>query len=158
MSSVRIQFSLYQKPVKDLVDYDGSVQSPALPVRFPWHVNNLQVERYPRPASPLPGRINRRWALAKRPKGMVSEENFKWVEGPVPSLAEGQVLVRNLWLSLDPTQILFTYEESGENTIPLGGVMRCISSGQVIESRHPGFDPGDIVQGVVRVGGLHHHR
>lgn len=56
-------------------------------------------------------------------------------------------MIRNLWLSLDPTQILFTYEESGENAVSIGGVMRCIASGQVVESRLPGFSPGDIVQG-----------
>lgn len=91
--------------------------------------------------------VNRRWLLAKRPKGSVGEENFSWAESPVPSPAEGQVLLRNLWLSMDPTQILFTYEESGENTVPLGGVMRCIASGQVAESRLQGFEPGDFVQG-----------
>jgi NADPH-dependent curcumin reductase len=91
--------------------------------------------------------VNRRWVLAKRPAGSISQENFRWAESPVPSPAEGQVLVRNLWLSLDPTQILFTYEESGENTIPIGGVMRCIASGEVLESRLTGFSPGDVVQG-----------
>ena len=90
---------------------------------------------------------NRRWVLAKRPAGSVGPENFRWEESPVPSPEKGQVLVRNLWLSLDPTQILFTYEESGENTIPIGGVMRCIAAGQVVESHLPGFSPGDIVQG-----------
>jgi NADPH-dependent curcumin reductase len=92
-------------------------------------------------------RVNRRWVLEKRPSGSVGQENFRWVESEAPSPAEGQVLVRNLWLSLDPTQILFTYEGSGENTIPIGGVMRCIASGQVIESRISQFSPGDIVQG-----------
>ena len=48
---------------------------------------------------------NRQWRLASRPTGMVSEENFTWVEEPVPSLEkDGQILVRNLYLSLDPTQ------------------------------------------------------
>ena len=91
--------------------------------------------------------VNHRWVLANRPQGNVGPENFRWTESPVPSPAEGQVLVRNLWLSLDPTQILFTYKESGENTIPMGGVMRCIASGEVVESRLPGFAPGDVVQG-----------
>ena len=85
--------------------------------------------------------------LAKRPAGSVGQGNFRWDESPTPSPGEGQVLVKNLWLSLDPTQILFTYEESGENTIPIGGVMRCIASGKVIESRLSGFSPGDVVQG-----------
>lgn len=91
--------------------------------------------------------VNRRWVLTRRPAGSVSQEDFRWEESPVPSPAEGQVLVKNLWLSLDPTQVLFTYEGSGENTIPIGGVMRCIASGQVVESRLPGFSPGDLVQG-----------
>ena len=95
----------------------------------------------------MSGSVNRRWVLAKRPAGAVSKEDFRWVEAQVPSPAEGQVVVRNLWLSLDPTQILFTYEGSGENTVPLGGVMRCIASGRVVESRLPSFNPGDIVQG-----------
>ena len=90
---------------------------------------------------------NRRWLLSTRPAGSVGRENFKWAESPVPSPADGQVLVRNLWLSLDPTQILFAYEGNGENTVPIGGVMRCIASGQVVESRLPAFTPGDIVQG-----------
>ena len=97
--------------------------------------------------SDLSGSVNRRWVLAKRPTGTIGRENFRWEEAPVPSPADGQVLVKNLWLSLDPTQILFTYEGSGENTIPLGGVMRCIASGQVAESRLKGFSPGDVVQG-----------
>ena len=97
--------------------------------------------------SRLSQNINRRWVLAKRPSGSVGVENFQWVESPAPSPTEGQVLVKNHWLSLDPTQILFTYEESGENTIPIGGVMKCIASGQVVESRLPGFKAGDIVQG-----------
>lgn len=90
---------------------------------------------------------NRRWVLAKRPSGTVGKENFGWEESPVPSPEEGQALVKNLWLSLDPTQILFTYEGSGENALPIGGVMGCIGSGEVVESRLPGFSPGDLVQG-----------
>ncbi len=91
--------------------------------------------------------INRRWVLANRPSRSINRENFRWEESPIPSPAEGQVLVKNLWLSLDPTQILFTYEEAGENCIPLGGVMKCIASGQIVESRLPGLFPGDVVQG-----------
>jgi len=91
--------------------------------------------------------VNRRWVLANRPAGSISRENFRWTESPVPSPADGQVTVRNLFLSLDPTQILFTYEGTGENTVPIGGVMRCIASGRIVESRLKGFSPGDIVQG-----------
>ena len=91
--------------------------------------------------------VNHRWTLAKRPSGSISQENFRWEESPIPSPADGQAIVKNLWLSLDPTQILFTYEGSGENTIPIGGVMKCIASGQISDSRLPGFAKGDVVQG-----------
>ncbi len=91
--------------------------------------------------------VNHRWLLARRPEGSIGPDNFQWVESPVPSPAEGQVLVRNLWLSLDPTQILFTYEGSGRNSIAIGEVMRCIGSAEVVNSRLPGFSPGDVVQG-----------
>ena len=85
--------------------------------------------------------------LAKRPAGSIGRENFRWEESPIPSPGEGQVLVKNLWLSLDPTQLVFTYEVSGENAVPIGGVMRCIASGLIVESRLQGFVQGDIVQG-----------
>jgi len=45
---------------------------------------------------------NRQIVLASRPKGWVSEANFRLVESPMPAPGEGQVLVRNHWLSLDP--------------------------------------------------------
>ncbi|MDG6941327.1 MAG: NADP-dependent oxidoreductase [Nitrososphaerota archaeon] len=95
----------------------------------------------------MPESVNNRWVLARRPAGAVTDENFRWIASHVPSPGEGQVLVKNLWLSLDPTQILFTYEGSGENTIPIGGVMKCIASGQIVESRLPGYAAGDFVQG-----------
>ncbi|MDG6990228.1 MAG: hypothetical protein JRM99_02270 [Nitrososphaerota archaeon] len=91
--------------------------------------------------------VNHRWVLAKRPAGSIGRENFRWEESPIPSPGEGQVLVKNLWLSLDPTQLVFTYEVSGENAVPIGGVMRCIASGLIVESRLQGFVQGDIVQG-----------
>ena len=47
---------------------------------------------------------NRQWLLAKRPNGLVTRENFDYVESPIPEPGEGQVLVRNLFLSFDPTQ------------------------------------------------------
>ena len=91
--------------------------------------------------------INRKWVLARRPGASLRPDDFRFIESPVPPLGEGKAMVRNLWLSLDPTQILFAYEGSGENTIPIGGTMRCIASGQVVESKLPGFTPGDLVQG-----------
>lgn len=91
--------------------------------------------------------INRQWLLAKRPHGMVGEGNFDYVETPIPEPGDGEVLVRNLYLSFDPTQR--GWMEDVESYLPpvnLGEPMRAGSIGQVAESNHPGFDVGDIVQ------------
>ena len=53
----------------------------------------------------MPNRVNRRWLVAKRVDDEITEANFRWAESPVPALEAGQFLVRNLWLSFDPTQI-----------------------------------------------------
>ena len=46
--------------------------------------------------------LNRQWLLSKRPKGMLGAEHFTWTQMPVPQPGDGEVLVRNEWLSLDP--------------------------------------------------------
>ncbi len=96
-------------------------------------------------------RVNRRWLLARRVDAEISETNFRWVEAPVPALADGQFLLRNLWLSFDPTQLLSIARgetpESEEGGLPLGEVMHTLAVSKVVESRHPGFAPGDLVHG-----------
>lgn len=97
----------------------------------------------------MPTRINRRWLLASRPDGRLSTANFTWDESPVPDPQDGQVLIRTLQLSLDPTNrgwanATATYLPP----IPLGEVMRGIGLGSVEESRHPGFRVGQLVQGL----------
>ena len=47
---------------------------------------------------------NRQWVLAKRPEGMVGEKNFEWIESEVQSPEEGEMLLKNLYLSFDPAQ------------------------------------------------------
>jgi len=93
----------------------------------------------------MPTGINRRWLLAKRPEGRVDETNFRWEEGPIPSPAEGQAVVRNLWISLHPTALLAMAASESEGGIPIGGVAQGDLASQVIESRLPGFEPGDLV-------------
>lgn len=99
----------------------------------------------------MPSRVNRRWLLAKRVEGPVTEANFRWVESPVPAPGAGQFLVRNLWLSFDPTQILMIVRgdpaDPDEGALAPGDVMSCLAVSEVVESRHPDFSPGDIVHG-----------
>ncbi len=90
---------------------------------------------------------NRQWLLSKRPHGMVGEENFEYVETPIPEPAEGEVLVRNLFLSFDPTQR--GWMEDRESYLPpvqLGEPMRAGSIGQVTQTNHPDYQVGDMVQ------------
>ncbi len=90
---------------------------------------------------------NRQWTLVQRPEGRVNESCFAWGETPRPTPAEGEFLVRNLCLSFDPTQRGWMTMDTYVPKIPLGEVMRAASVGQVVESRHPGFAEGDLVQG-----------
>ncbi len=90
---------------------------------------------------------NRQWLLSKRPHGVVTRDNFEYGEGPIPEPGDGEVLVRNLFLSFDPTQR--GWMEDRESYLPpvqLGEPMRAGSIGQVVESNHPDFVKGDIVQ------------
>lgn len=91
---------------------------------------------------------NRCWVLAKRPKGIVGREHFDWQEHPVPSISEGEFLVRNLWLSCDPTQRGWMELETYIPMLPLGEVMASGAAGEVVESKHPDFAKGDLVSGV----------
>ena len=90
---------------------------------------------------------NRQWTLAKRPFGMVGPENFEYRETPIPTPGDGEVLVRNLYLSFDPTQRGWMEDrESYMPPVQLGEPMRAGSVGQVAESNHPDFASGDLVQ------------
>lgn len=93
---------------------------------------------------------NHQWLLAARPKGAVQLSDFRWQESPIPDLADGQVLVRTVYLSLDPTNRVWMNEaDSYLPAIPIGAVMRGGGIGVVEQSRHPGFQPGDLAQGLL---------
>jgi NADPH-dependent curcumin reductase CurA len=95
----------------------------------------------------VPDPINRQWTLARRPRGLVRAEDFRLVEGPVPAPADGEVLVRNLLLSCDPTQRGWMAADSYLPAVRIGEVMRAFAGGVVVESRHPGFRRGQLVTG-----------
>src|SRR5262245_41096485 len=94
-------------------------------------------------------RTNRRWTLAARPHGMVKESDFAFGEAPVPALADGQVLIRVLYLSFDPTQRGWIEDRpSYLPPVQIGEPMRAAGVGEIAESRHPDFAPGELVQGL----------
>jgi NADPH-dependent curcumin reductase CurA len=93
-------------------------------------------------------RINRRIVLAGRPEGAVRPEHFRLEEAPVPALDEGQLLVRNRFLSLDPyMRGAMNDRKSYRKPQALGETMVGGTVGEVIESHHPGFAVGDVVVG-----------
>ena len=92
---------------------------------------------------------NRRWLLAERPTRMCEDRHFRWVEEPVPELeADGEILVRNLYLSLDPTQRGWISRDTYLPAVAIGEVVRSGGVGRVVQSRNPAFAVGDLVQGL----------
>jgi NADPH-dependent curcumin reductase CurA len=95
-------------------------------------------------------KTNHQWLIAARPDGLVKESDFRWTEAHLAPLADGQVLVRNVYLSLDPTNRVWMNEaDSYLPAMKIGEVMRGIAIGTVEESNHPDFAPGDLVQGLL---------
>jgi NADPH-dependent curcumin reductase CurA len=90
---------------------------------------------------------NRQWILNARPAGKLTGEEFLWNEAPIPRPSDGKVLIRTLWLSVDPAQRIWMARDSYKPAVPLGDVMQSFAVGQVLESRHPGFKPGELVRG-----------
>ena len=89
---------------------------------------------------------NKRVVLASRPSGWVTEENFRLETAPAPKPAEGEVLVKNLWLSLDPyMRGRISDAKSYVKGVDIGEVMVGQTVGEVIESRHPKLKQGDKV-------------
>ncbi len=91
---------------------------------------------------------NRQWLLSARPTGMIKESDFRWNETTLPPLKQGEVLLRNLVLSCDPTQRGWMAMDTYMPAVPLGAVMRALSVSQVVDSRNQGFASGDLVQGM----------
>ena len=90
---------------------------------------------------------NKAWILTRRPQGNVSQQDLAYRELPLPPVGEGQILVRNLLLSLDPTNRLWMSDRD-QYLPPVGidDVMRGVTIGVVEQSRSDRFAPGDFVQ------------
>lgn len=93
--------------------------------------------------------INRQIHLVSRPQGEPSVDNFRLVETALPTLADGQVLVRNHFLSLDPyMRGRMNDGKSYAQPQPLNEVMIGGTVGEVVESRNAAFKAGDKVVGM----------
>jgi len=95
-------------------------------------------------------KVNHQWRLVSRPNGLVKESDFNWVEEPPPDPDNGHVLIRNMYLSLDPANRgWMTDRKSYVPPVGIGEVMRAGGIGRVEKSNHPNFQEGDIVQGML---------
>jgi NADPH-dependent curcumin reductase CurA len=92
--------------------------------------------------------INRQWVLVHRPTGAVKPSDFGLRQVPVPSPADGEILVRVLYFGYDASQRIWLTEGGGYmQPIQIGEPMRCMGIGQVIASRNPGYEVGELVEG-----------
>ncbi|MGS8570834.1 NADP-dependent oxidoreductase, partial [Salmonella enterica subsp. enterica serovar Braenderup] len=83
-----------------------------------------------------------------RPEGLVSLDNFDLRETPVAELADGQALVRVLYLSMDPTNRVWMSDiPQYMPPVAIGEVMRGLGIGRVVASRSKHYEAGDLVQG-----------
>ena len=91
--------------------------------------------------------MNRQWLLKARPHGMIGPDNFEYTETPIPQIGDGEILVQNQYLSFDPTQRNWMVDRPGYlPPVGMGEVMRAGSVSEVVESKHPDFKPGELVQ------------
>jgi NADPH-dependent curcumin reductase CurA len=89
---------------------------------------------------------NRRIVMASRPAGWVTEENFRLETAPMPRPGEGEVLVKNLWLSLDPyMRGRMSDARSYVKGVDIGEVMVGQTVGEVVESKSEKLKVGDRV-------------
>src|ERR1700745_1894635 len=93
---------------------------------------------------PMP--INRQILLAARPEAAPGPQHFRLAETPVPQPADGQVLLKTLWLSLDPyMRGRMSAARCYAEPVEIGEVMEGGTVSRVEASRHKDFAPGDVV-------------
>ncbi|WP_313101730.1 NADP-dependent oxidoreductase [Brevundimonas sp.] len=89
---------------------------------------------------------NRQWVLRQRPQGLIQDGDLELIETPVPDLKDAEVLVRTIYLSLDPTNRTWMNDSQGYlPPVGLGEVMRGLTLGVVEQSKSERFKEGDIV-------------
>ncbi len=96
--------------------------------------------------------VNHQFRLAARPTGLPKRTDWKYTEEPVADPATGQVVIKVLYLSLDPAMRGWMNDaRSYIEPVKIGDVMRAGGVGRVIASANPGFAVGDHVTGVLGV-------
>ena len=93
--------------------------------------------------------LNYQWKLARRPIGDIQNGDLAWHTAPIPSPNRDEVLVRTIYLSLDPTNRIWMSDmDQYMPPVELGEVMRGGAMGEVLKTRNSGYKVGDIVTGL----------
>jgi NADPH-dependent curcumin reductase CurA len=92
---------------------------------------------------------NRRVILKSRPADIPQAENFEIIDSDVPDLRDGEILVHNIYLSVEPAMRGWVSNVANySEPVRIGEVMRSFAAGEVLQSAHPDFKPGDKVMGM----------
>ena len=93
--------------------------------------------------------VNHQIRLAARPVGLPKESDWERTTSPVPSPGPGELLIRVHYISVDPAMRGWMNEfPSYVPPVDIGEVMRALTVGEVMESNHDSFTPGDFVAGI----------
>jgi NADPH-dependent curcumin reductase CurA len=93
--------------------------------------------------------VNRQLRLTSRPTGLVTEDDFELVSESPPELADGEALMRTIYLGMDAT--VRTWLNRGEGYLPaveVGEVVRCSGIGRIVATRSPVYEIGDVTYGL----------
>ncbi|MFZ6720781.1 NADP-dependent oxidoreductase [Undibacterium sp. Ji49W] len=95
--------------------------------------------------------INYQFQLASRPQGSVKASDFNYVAEQLRDLQDGEVLIKNLYISLDPAMRGWMNENKNSYMPPvaIGEVMRALAVGRVVASKNPQFVAGEHVSGIL---------
>jgi len=89
--------------------------------------------------------------MASHPAGALEDDDFELVDEPVPEPADGEALVRTLYLSLDPAiRVWMNGIDTYVPGIHVGDVMRAGGLGEVVQSRNAAYTEGDLVFGMMQ--------
>ena len=93
-------------------------------------------------------KVNRQVLLESRPVGTPVEHNFRVIENPIRQIADGEVLIQNLYISLDAGFRNWMKEGSGDHILPameIGEPVMGLTLGRVVESKNPKLPLGDLL-------------
>lgn len=96
--------------------------------------------------------MNKQLLLSQRPNGIVKNEDFAITKNEIPDLIDGQLLIENKYISLDPAMRGWMNEGTTYiRGVEIGATMRAFSAGIIIDSKNENFKIGDSVQGLFGV-------